>query len=772
MKFYFKMVATFMLATVSYCTYAQGINFQGVARSANGTIIAGSNISLRLSIISKSVDATPEFVETKTVVTNSQGIFSIVVGDSTNKAITGNFKNIVWADAPKFLKVEMDPSGGSNYINMGATQLQYVPYSFYSLGVAAANVNGILPLAKGGTGVGSIAELKSSLGIDKYGSNTNENIAIGYNALTSDTTNTGSIGIGYNAMSSNNTNAGNIGIGKNALRTNVDGRGNTALGTNALQFTTTGGSTAVGIYALQNNTTGMVNTALGSVALGANTTGSFNVAIGASALYSNTTGSGIVAIGANNGVANTTGRNLTSVGVDALRSNTTGNDNNAFGSNALQSNTTGTQNIGIGNMALSANTTGSNNIAIGNNALKNSTGSSNTGLGNLALTKNTTGSFNTSIGENALTNNTTGSDNIAVGSFSLFSNTTGSNNIAIGKNADIGSNNLTNSIAIGNGAVVTSSNTVQLGNQSTTKVSTRGIISSGKGFLAQGISAADRDAISLPEQGLIIYCNDCGLNGELQVFNGTIWKAFTLGTVTAGNSVVQGLLNGLHAYYSFSGNASESIGNANNGTVLGATLSTDKGSNVNSAYAFNGSTNYITLPNAFFGGVQKSQFSLSLNFYLDQLPSSNNSYYLWSKNGFWQGLGLSVDYQGKIYFGGSITTYKYQSCLSNNNVVAPSQWYNLVIVYDNTICKMYLNGTEITTVMETSNQSGTKLSDTMAGFVEFGQNAGGNSASTNTFGASHAVNTGYVTYLKGKMDEFRLYDRLLNQTEITYLATH
>ncbi len=72
--------------------YTQGINFQGVARSANGTIIASSNVGLRLSIISKNVDATPEFIETKTVVTNAQGIFSIVVGDAANTAVVGSFK--------------------------------------------------------------------------------------------------------------------------------------------------------------------------------------------------------------------------------------------------------------------------------------------------------------------------------------------------------------------------------------------------------------------------------------------------------------------------------------------------------------------------------------------------------------------------------------------------------------------------------------------------------------------------------------------------------
>lgn len=155
-----------LFLSISIYSNAQGINFQGVARSSNGTIIASANIGLRLSIISKIIDGTPEYVETKTVMTNSQGIFSIVVGDASNTTVIGNFKSISWADAPKFLKVEMDPTGGVNYINMGTTQLQYVPFSYYSLGVAATNVSGILPVDKGGTGVNSLPKLKAALNLD------------------------------------------------------------------------------------------------------------------------------------------------------------------------------------------------------------------------------------------------------------------------------------------------------------------------------------------------------------------------------------------------------------------------------------------------------------------------------------------------------------------------------------------------------------------------------------------------------------------------------
>jgi uncharacterized protein (TIGR02145 family) len=151
-----------LLATNSY---TQGVNFQGVARSANGTILASTNIGLRLSIISKNVDATPEYVETRTVATNAQGIFSVVVGDASSTAVIGNFKNIAWSDGIKFLKVEMDPAAGTNFINMGTTQLQYVPYAFYSLGVDATGVKGVLPVKAGGTGVSNLDSLKAALKI-------------------------------------------------------------------------------------------------------------------------------------------------------------------------------------------------------------------------------------------------------------------------------------------------------------------------------------------------------------------------------------------------------------------------------------------------------------------------------------------------------------------------------------------------------------------------------------------------------------------------------
>jgi len=88
---------------------------------------------------------------------------------------TGNFSDINWKNPVKFLKVELDPSGGTNFALMGTSRLQAVPFAYYANGVDAENIQGTLPVAKGGTGVGSITALKTSLGLDQLNNTSDAN---------------------------------------------------------------------------------------------------------------------------------------------------------------------------------------------------------------------------------------------------------------------------------------------------------------------------------------------------------------------------------------------------------------------------------------------------------------------------------------------------------------------------------------------------------------------------------------------------------------------
>ena len=156
----------FTLAMIG--THAQsGLNFQGVARSSTNAVLASQAISIKLTILQGSATGSAEYTETRKVTTNAQGLFTAVIGEAGALSTTGNFATINWKLTPKFLKVEMDPTAGSNFVTMGTTQLQSVAYAQFANGVAAENVVGVLPVAAGGTGVTSISAIKTALSIDK-----------------------------------------------------------------------------------------------------------------------------------------------------------------------------------------------------------------------------------------------------------------------------------------------------------------------------------------------------------------------------------------------------------------------------------------------------------------------------------------------------------------------------------------------------------------------------------------------------------------------------
>ena len=153
-----------LLSIVMIKTNAQtGLNFQGVARTSNNVILASQAITIKLSILQGSSTGTADYTETRRVTTNAQGLFTAVIGDTGAISTLGNFATINWKLSPKFLKIEMDAAAGTNFITMGTTQFQYVAYAQFAKSVDAENIVGIVPVTLGGTGVSSIAGLKTAL---------------------------------------------------------------------------------------------------------------------------------------------------------------------------------------------------------------------------------------------------------------------------------------------------------------------------------------------------------------------------------------------------------------------------------------------------------------------------------------------------------------------------------------------------------------------------------------------------------------------------------
>ncbi|MFY7886600.1 MAG: hypothetical protein ACOVOV_17335, partial [Dolichospermum sp.] len=132
-------------------------------------------------------------------------------------------------------------------------------------------------------------------------------------------------------------------------------------------------NTAIGSNCLTSNTTGNFNTAVGSAAMLSNLTGSINVAIGVSALQ-NSTGSANVALGGSSLINITSGSNNVAVGDNAGR----------YISGLSTSLTTANTSIFIGRNTQALADNQSNQIVIGNGAV--GLGSNTTIIGNSSTT--------------------------------------------------------------------------------------------------------------------------------------------------------------------------------------------------------------------------------------------------------------------------------------------------------------------------------------------------------------------------------------------------
>jgi hypothetical protein len=105
----------------------QKINYQGVARTSSGLPVVNQTITLRLTILDGSETGTVVYTETHNVKTNTYGLYAVQIGAGT--VVTGSMDAIVWANGEKYLKVEIDPQGGTDFVIMGTTQLISVPYA-------------------------------------------------------------------------------------------------------------------------------------------------------------------------------------------------------------------------------------------------------------------------------------------------------------------------------------------------------------------------------------------------------------------------------------------------------------------------------------------------------------------------------------------------------------------------------------------------------------------------------------------------------------------
>jgi hypothetical protein len=214
--------------------------------------------------------------------------------------------------------------------------------------------------------------------------------------------------------------------------------------------------------------------------------------------------------------------------------------------------------------------------------------------------------------------------------------------------------------------------------------------------------------------------------------------------------------NGLVGWWPFSGNALDSSGNGNNGTVNGATLSTDRFGNNNSAFLFDGIDDFIQTSNVillnsltisvwvnpFLKSAGNNSFNYSASLVDMNNDASNNSGYSLCYNDS-TGIGL----YSQVGWSGN----------PDNTVIPPIaqhlnlfQWQNCVFTFSNNTAKIFFNGILVYTKSNV-NSNNQNPQPFLFGKAPWGINA-------NLF--------------KGKLDDIGIWDRALNNSEISALYNY
>lgn len=195
--------------------------------------------------------------------------------------------------------------------------------------------------------------------------------------------------------------------------------------------------------------------------------------------------------------------------------------------------------------------------------------------------------------------------------------------------------------------------------------------------------------------------------------------------------------NGLVAYYPFNGNANDESGNGNNGTVNGATLTTDRFGNPNSAYSFDGN-DYIDCGSSV--GDFSGNFSINVwiqttdatqDMILSKYQNASNLWYLDKTNS--SSFVLSTPDEN-IDLNGFVS-------------VNDGNWYMITVINDGINLSIYVNNT-----FDTSTSIGSY---------------NGFSTSANLYIGGRQIAS--TLRFNGKIDDIRIYNRDLTTEEITLL---
>jgi len=200
------------------------------------------------------------------------------------------------------------------------------------------------------------------------------------------------------------------------------------------------------------------------------------------------------------------------------------------------------------------------------------------------------------------------------------------------------------------------------------------------------------------------------------------------------------LPDGLIAYYPFDGNANAKIGTLN-GTVSGATLSTGRNNESNTAYSFDGVDDYIEIGSGMLSG--DGEFSILI--WINTSSPSGRILTQRDRSGYNGEYMVDLLSDGKIKFSTYRDSYKWR--VTSSSALNDGNWHHLAFVQQDNGGKMYLNGS----LDQTDNSNGkVNLLSTIKTYLGYDNRNSG-------------------AYYTGKVDDLKIYNRALSASEIQTL---
>lgn len=216
------------------------------------------------------------------------------------------------------------------------------------------------------------------------------------------------------------------------------------------------------------------------------------------------------------------------------------------------------------------------------------------------------------------------------------------------------------------------------------------------------------------------------------------------------------LKDGLVAYYPFNGNANDESGNGNHGIIRGAVLTADRHSIPNSSMSFNGSSAFIEIPSTkSIESITRITISCWINadfLYPPQGQPGWKSSCIASKGlrpGEVADWALAID-------GDRIRPYIFVnrwSYYDSPSVISKKEWRHVAFSYDGNVVRTYADGVIIN---ETPRNEGALLSSDQPMYI----------------GAYLPYRLINNYHFPGSIDDFRVYNRALNDAEIKSLYNY